>query len=52
MALMPEGSRVQGRLELERSALFLAFTDGISEAMNDANEDWVKSGCSGSGNSG
>jgi len=30
----------QGSLEVEPGDVFLAFTDGISEAMNNADEEW------------
>ena len=31
---------VQGRFQLERGDVFVGFTDGISEAMNAADEEW------------
>lgn len=31
---------MQGGVKLEEGDLLLAFTDGISEAMNDADEEW------------
>jgi sigma-B regulation protein RsbU (phosphoserine phosphatase) len=40
VGLMRAGSWVQGRVKLEGGDLLLAFTDGISEAMNDADEEW------------
>jgi sigma-B regulation protein RsbU (phosphoserine phosphatase) len=30
----------QGRIELKHGDLFVAFTDGISEAMNATDEEW------------
>jgi phosphoserine phosphatase RsbU/P len=40
VGLLRVGSWVQGRVKLEGGDLLLAFTDGISEAMNNADEEW------------
>ena len=37
---MREGGWEAGQVTLERGDLFVAFTDGISEAMNDADDEW------------
>ena len=40
VGLMPGGCWEQGRIKLESGDLLLAFTDGISEAMNHADDEW------------
>jgi phosphoserine phosphatase RsbU/P len=40
IGLMEDMSYSQGKVELEPGDLFVAFTDGISEAMNAADEEW------------
>ena len=40
VGLMMAGSWVQGRVKLEPGDLLVAFTDGVSEAMNDADDEW------------
>jgi len=40
VGLMREGSWDAGQITLERGDLFVAFTDGISEAMNKADDEW------------
>ncbi len=40
VGLMPDGSWVQGQVRLESGDLLIAFTDGISEAMNESDEEW------------
>jgi phosphoserine phosphatase RsbU/P len=40
IGLMEEMSYTQGRVELEAGDIFVAYTDGISEAMNAADEEW------------
>jgi phosphoserine phosphatase RsbU/P len=40
VGLIPEGSWEQGRVKLEVGDLLVLFTDGISEAMNQADEEW------------
>lgn len=40
IGLMPEASYGQGTVVLEPGDLFVAFTDGISEAMNPTDEEW------------
>jgi phosphoserine phosphatase RsbU/P len=40
VGLMRAGSWVQGRVKLEAGDLLVAFTDGISEAMNHADDEW------------
>jgi sigma-B regulation protein RsbU (phosphoserine phosphatase) len=40
VGLMRDGDWEPGQMQLERGDLFVAFTDGISEAMNRADEEW------------
>jgi phosphoserine phosphatase RsbU/P len=40
VGLMEDGVYQQGRVVLELGDMFVAFTDGISEAMNSADEEW------------
>jgi phosphoserine phosphatase RsbU/P len=40
VGLMPAGSWEQGGVRLEAGDLLVAFTDGVSEAMTDADEEW------------
>jgi len=40
VGLMRAGSWVQGQVKLEAGDLLVAFTDGISEAMNHADDEW------------
>ena len=40
VGLMPEGSWAQGQVRLELGDLLVLFTDGISEAMSAADEEW------------
>jgi sigma-B regulation protein RsbU (phosphoserine phosphatase) len=40
VGLMRDGSWEPGQVRLERGDLFVAFTDGISEAMNQADDEW------------
>jgi sigma-B regulation protein RsbU (phosphoserine phosphatase) len=40
VGLMRAGSWMQGRVKLESGDLLVAFTDGISEAMNHADDEW------------
>jgi hypothetical protein len=40
IGLLPEASYEQGSLLLHQSDVLLAYTDGISEAMNSAEEEW------------
>jgi sigma-B regulation protein RsbU (phosphoserine phosphatase) len=40
VGLMPDGSWAQGQVRLESGDLLVAFTDGISEAMNASDEEW------------
>lgn len=40
VGLMREGAWEPGQVRLERGDLFVAFTDGISEAMNQADDEW------------
>lgn len=40
VGLMCKGEWDTGQVTLDRGDLFVAFTDGISEAMNDADEEW------------
>ena len=40
VGLLREGAWETGQVTLERGDLFVGFTDGISEAMNDANDEW------------
>jgi phosphoserine phosphatase RsbU/P len=40
IGLMDGMEYCQGRVQLERGDVFLAFTDGISEAMNAGDEEW------------
>ena len=40
IGLLPEASYEQGSLLLRPGDLLLAYTDGISEAMNSADEEW------------
>jgi sigma-B regulation protein RsbU (phosphoserine phosphatase) len=40
VGLMREGAWEPGQVTLERGDLFVAFTDGISEAMNHADDEW------------
>ena len=40
VGLMRAGSWVQGQIQLEAGGILLAFTDGISEAMNQTDDEW------------
>ncbi len=40
IGLLPEASYEQGSVVFEPGDLLLAYTDGISEAMNSADEEW------------
>ena len=40
VGLMPGGVWEPGEVRLERGDLLVAFTDGVSEAMNDADDEW------------
>jgi sigma-B regulation protein RsbU (phosphoserine phosphatase) len=40
VGLMREGDWEPGQVRLERGDLLVAFTDGISEAMNHADDEW------------
>ena len=40
VGLMRDGAWDTGQVTLDRGDLFVAFTDGISEAMNDADDEW------------
>jgi sigma-B regulation protein RsbU (phosphoserine phosphatase) len=40
VGLMREGAWDSGQVTLDHGDLFVAFTDGISEAMNDADDEW------------
>jgi sigma-B regulation protein RsbU (phosphoserine phosphatase) len=40
VGLMPDGSWIQGQVILRSGDLLVAFTDGISEAMNASDEEW------------
>jgi sigma-B regulation protein RsbU (phosphoserine phosphatase) len=40
VGLMSGGAWDTGRVELDSSDLLVAFTDGVSEAMNDAADEW------------
>lgn len=40
VGLLPEASYEQGSLLVQSGDLLLAYTDGISEAMNSADEEW------------
>jgi len=40
VGLMRAGSWEQGQVKLDRGDLLVAFTDGISEAMNDVDDEW------------
>lgn len=40
VGLMQNGSWAQGQVTLEPRDLLVAFTDGVSEAMNAADEEW------------
>jgi len=40
VGLLPEASYEQGSLLIQPGDLLLAYTDGISEAMNSADEEW------------
>jgi sigma-B regulation protein RsbU (phosphoserine phosphatase) len=40
VGLMRDGAWEPGQVKLERGDLLVAFTDGISEAMNDSDEEW------------
>jgi len=40
VGLLPETSYEQGSLALERGDLLVAYTDGVSEAMSPAEEEW------------
>ena len=40
VGLLPQSSYVQGSFTLQAGDLLLAFTDGISEAMNPQDEEW------------
>jgi phosphoserine phosphatase RsbU/P len=40
VGLMPDGCWVQGQVILKSGDLLVAFTDGISEAMNASDEEW------------
>ncbi len=40
VGFFPEAPYQQGTLKLEPGDVFVGFTDGISEAMNNAEEEW------------
>lgn len=40
VGLMHHGAWETGQMSLDRGDLFVAFTDGISEAMNQADDEW------------
>jgi phosphoserine phosphatase RsbU/P len=40
VGLMPEGCWAQGQVRLESGDLLVLFTDGISEALNESDEEW------------
>jgi phosphoserine phosphatase RsbU/P len=40
VGLLPDAEYAQASIQLERGDVLLAFTDGISEAMNDDHEEW------------
>ncbi len=40
VGLLPDAIYAQASIQLERSDVLLAFTDGISEAMNHEHEEW------------
>ena len=40
VGLLPAFEYAQSTITLQRGDLFVAFTDGISEAMNAADEEW------------
>jgi phosphoserine phosphatase RsbU/P len=44
VGLMRGGEWEPGQIKLERGDLFVAFTDGISEAMNHADDEWGEEG--------
>ncbi len=44
VGLMRSGSWAQGEVKLETGDLLVAFTDGVSEAMNAADEEWGEDG--------
>src|SRR5207247_2158201 len=46
VGLMRGGAWETGQVRLERGDLFVAFTDGISEAMNHADDEWGEEGLS------
>ncbi|MDE3198036.1 MAG: serine/threonine-protein phosphatase, partial [Acidobacteriota bacterium] len=54
VGLLPDASYGQQECRLQRGDIFVAFTDGISEALNEAEEEWEEDrfiaaarGCSG-----
>jgi sigma-B regulation protein RsbU (phosphoserine phosphatase) len=47
VGLLPNGSWVQGQVMLEPGDLLVAFTDGVSEAMNASDEEWGEEGLMG-----
>jgi sigma-B regulation protein RsbU (phosphoserine phosphatase) len=40
VGLLPKAPYLQDRVQLQPNDLFVGFTDGISEAMNNADEEW------------
>jgi sigma-B regulation protein RsbU (phosphoserine phosphatase) len=44
VGLMRGGAWEPGQVRLERGDLFVGFTDGISEAMNHADDEWGEEG--------
>jgi sigma-B regulation protein RsbU (phosphoserine phosphatase) len=40
VGLLPAAAYLQDRVQLKENDLFIGFTDGISEAMNNAGEEW------------
>ena len=38
--MMPDAEYASGRVTLERGDVLVAFTDGITEAMSGAGEEW------------
>jgi sigma-B regulation protein RsbU (phosphoserine phosphatase) len=40
VGLLPKAPYLQGRVQLKENDLFVGFTDGITEAMNGADEEW------------
>jgi len=44
IGLLPEGVYAQGQIVLDPGDVIVAFTDGISEAMNAAGDEWAEDG--------